>query len=48
MRKNVHLGISILVLGFMALMIVAAIKDMRDSGSLDDLSADDIAKAVNG
>jgi hypothetical protein len=47
-RKNIHTVVSILVLAFMALMVVAAIRDMQRGGSLDDLDAADIERAVNG
>lgn len=48
MRVKLHTLISLAILGFMILMIVAAIEDMRRGGSLDDLSADQIKDAVNG
>jgi hypothetical protein len=47
MVKNAHTVISIAVLAVMALMVIAAIRDMRQSGSLDDLAPEDILKAVN-
>jgi len=46
--KRVTLWLSYSILILMGIMVVAAIVNMRGSGSLDDLPADEIAKAVNG
>lgn len=48
MIRTVNTLVGISVLAFMILMVVAALIDMRRGGSLDDLPADVIDKAVNG
>jgi uncharacterized membrane protein (DUF485 family) len=46
--KRFTLWLSYSVLILLAMMVVAAIYNMRSSGSLDDLPAEEIRKAVNG
>lgn len=48
MRVKIHTLISLAILGFMILMVIAAIEDMRRGGSLDDLTPDQIKAAVDG
>lgn len=48
MRQNMHTLISIAILAFMVLMIIAAIMNLRRGGSLDDLSASEIKARVDG
>lgn len=48
MRQNMHTLISLAILGFMILMVIAAIMNLRRGGSLDDLSASEIRERVNG
>lgn len=44
--QRINTILAIVVLGIMALMVVAALRDMRNGGSLDDLDAESIKRAV--
>lgn len=44
-RTTRYLAVSVLFV--MAVMVIAALVNMRESGSLDDLDADSIQRAVN-